>query len=90
MLSIANEVDPLIFCWVHSYVFIQQRGHTVEKEFWEGVSPDMTEGMVAATTFNASHQNSWFAFMWRRPLNSVALTAPTQKGLRKVSDGTIT
>ena len=33
-------------------------GHIVEKELREGVSPDMIEGMVVATTFNASHQIS--------------------------------
>ena len=31
----------------------------LRKRFGEGVSPDMTEGMVAALTFNASHQTSW-------------------------------
>ena len=33
--------------------------HTVEKKLWgEGVSLDVTEGMVATTIFNASHQTS--------------------------------
>ena len=31
----------------------------LRKSFGEGVSPDMTEGMVVAPTFNASHQTSW-------------------------------
>ena len=29
------------------------------KSFGEEASPDMTGGMVAATTFNVSHQTSW-------------------------------
>ena len=36
-----------------------QRKSYYRENFREGVSPDMTEGMVAATTFNASHQTSW-------------------------------
>ena len=31
----------------------------LRKSFGEGVSPNMTEGMVAAPTFNAFHQTSW-------------------------------
>ena len=50
----------------------------------------MTEGIVDATTFNASHLTSWLHFLWRRPLNSTALTAATYKGFGKVSDGTST
>ena len=38
---------------------VTRGGHTIEKEIREGVSLDMTEGMVATTTFNASHQTSW-------------------------------
>ena len=34
--------------------------------------------------------NSLTAFMWRRPLNSAALVAPTHKRLMRVSDGTST
>ena len=29
-------------------------------------------------------------FMWRRPLNSAALTTPSHRGLERVSDGTST
>ena len=29
------------------------------KSFGKGINPDMTEGTVAATTINASHQTSW-------------------------------
>ena len=50
----------------------------------------MTEGMVAALTFNATLTNLLTAFMWRRPLNSAALAAATHKGFGKVSDGTNT
>ena len=38
---------------------VTKRGHTIEKEFREGVGFDMTEGMVTTTTFNTSHQTSW-------------------------------
>jgi len=31
----------------------------LRKSFEEGVSSDMTGGMMAAPTFNASHQTSW-------------------------------
>ena len=34
--------------------------------------------------------NSLTAFMWRRPLNSVALVVPTHRGPVRVSDGTST
>ena len=37
---------------------IAKGGPTVEKKRQRGVSPDMTEGVVAALTFNASHQIS--------------------------------
>ena len=35
---------------------VTRGGHIVQKEFRGWVSSDMTEGMVAITTFNASHQ----------------------------------
>ena len=34
-------------------------GPTVEKKLRRGVNPDMTEGVVVAPMFNASHQTSW-------------------------------
>ena len=34
---------------------VTRGGHTIEKSFWEGVSPNMTKRMVAITTFNTSH-----------------------------------
>ena len=37
---------------------IARGGPTAEKEFQKGVSPDMTERVVAAPTFNASYQIS--------------------------------
>jgi len=37
---------------------IARGGPLAEKKFWRGVSPDMTEGVVAASTFNASYQIS--------------------------------
>ena len=37
-----------------------------------------------------SAANSLTAFMWRRPLNSAALIAPTHKEPKGVSDGTST
>ena len=37
---------------------IARRGPTAEKEFRRWVSPDMTERVVAAPTFNASYQIS--------------------------------
>ena len=37
---------------------ITRGGHTVEKELRKGVSPNMIEGVMAATTFNTSHQTS--------------------------------
>ena len=37
---------------------ITRGGPVVEKSFGEGASPDMTAEMVAASTFNASHQTS--------------------------------
>ena len=51
-------------------------------------SPNMTEGMVAATIL--IHPTKPPGCMWRRPLNSAVLAAPTHKGLGKVSDGTST
>ena len=38
---------------------ITRGGPAVEKSFGEEASPDMTGEMVAASTFNASHQTSW-------------------------------
>ena len=35
---------------------IARRGLAIEKKFRRGVSPNMIEGVVAALTFNASHQ----------------------------------
>ena len=35
---------------------IARGGLTIEKKFRRGVSPNMIEGVVAALTFNASHQ----------------------------------
>ena len=37
-----------------------------------------------------SAANFLVAFMWRRPLNSVALAIPTHKGLERVSDAAST
>ena len=37
---------------------ITRGGPTVEKKLWRGISVDMIEGVVAAPTFNASHQTS--------------------------------
>ena len=37
-----------------------------------------------------SAANFLVAFMWRRPLNSAVLTAPTHRGSVRVFDGTIT
>ena len=37
-----------------------------------------------------SAANSRAAFIWRRPLNSAALVAPTHRELKEVSDGTST
>ena len=37
---------------------ITKGDHTIEKEFRKRISPDMTERMVDATKFNASHQTS--------------------------------
>ena len=37
---------------------IARGGPLVEKKFQRRVSPDMTEGVVAASTFNASYQTS--------------------------------
>ena len=36
---------------------ITREGSTAEKKLQRGVSPDMTEGVVIAPTFNASHQS---------------------------------
>ena len=38
---------------------ITKRGPTVEKKLGKGISPDITGGMVATPTFNASHQTFW-------------------------------
>jgi len=37
---------------------VTKGGPIVEKELQKGVSPNMTEMMVAASTFNASYQTS--------------------------------
>ena len=50
----------------------------------------MTEGMVAVTTFNASHQTFRLHLCGEDPLNSAALAAATHKGFGKVFDGTST
>ena len=50
----------------------------------------MTEGMVAAITFNTSHQTSWLYLYGEDPLNSAALATTTHKGFGKVFDGTST
>ena len=47
----------------------------------------MTEGIVAAITFNAFHQTSWLHLCGEDPLNSAALAVATHKGFGKVSDG---
>ena len=39
----------------------------LRKSFREGVSPDVTGGMVAAFTFNASHQTSWLHLCGKDP-----------------------
>ena len=64
---------------------IARGGPTVEEKFRRGASLNMTEAVVAAPTFNASHQTSRL-FMWRRPLNNATLAAATHKGFGKVSD----
>ena len=47
---------------------VTRRGHIVEREsFREGVGPDMTERMVATTTFNASYQISWLHLCGKDP-----------------------
>ena len=38
---------------------IARGGPITEKKLRRGVSPDMTEGVIATPTFNASHQTSW-------------------------------
>ena len=38
---------------------IARGGPIAEKKLRRGVSPDMTEGVVTTSTFNASHQTSW-------------------------------
>ena len=43
------------------------RGPTAKKKFWRGVSTDMTEGVVAASTFNASHQTPWLHLCKENP-----------------------
>ena len=50
----------------------------------------MTEGMVAATTFNASHQTFRLHLCGEDPLNSAVLATATHKGFGKVFDGTST
>ena len=37
----------------------QKRSYYREKVSKRGLNPDMTEGIVAITTFNASYQTSW-------------------------------
>ena len=46
---------------------IVRGGPTIEKKFWRGVSPDMTERVVAAPTFNASHQTPWLYLCGKDP-----------------------
>ena len=38
---------------------IARGGPTAEKKFRRGVRPNMTKGVVAAPTFNASYQTPW-------------------------------
>jgi len=38
---------------------IAKGGPTTEKKLRRGIGLDMTEGVVAAPTFNASHQTLW-------------------------------
>ena len=63
VVSMAEE--PIIVPWrPHARTVRPRQWHIargdldVEKSFIEGASPDMTGGMVAASTFNASHQTS--------------------------------
>ena len=46
--------------------------------------------MVAATTFNAPHQNPLAAFMRKKPLNNTVLVAATHRRLGKTADRTST
>ena len=64
VVSMADEYI-IVLRRPHAWTVRPHQWHLLEevipqrKNFEEGVSPDMTEGMVAATTFNAFHQISW-------------------------------
>ena len=62
----------------------------VEDKYYEGTGQRKTMKYLRESCYHhikGSAANSLVAFMWRRPLNSVALTAPTHRGLERVFDG---
>ena len=62
----------------------QKRSCYWEKASERGLALTWLEG------FQCIPPNLLAAFMWRRPLNSIALAVTTHKGFEKVSDGTST
>ena len=53
-----SSVLPRLIVRPHQW-YITKGGSPAEKKFRRGISSDMTEGVVAASAFNASHQTSW-------------------------------
>ena len=65
----------------------------VEDKYQEGTRQRKAVKYLRESCYHrikCSAANSLVAFMWRRPLNNVALTAPTHRGFERVFNETST
>ena len=56
---------------------------TTEKRVRRRASPDMTEGVVATPTFNASHQTSWLHLCREDPWTVLSWSSQLTRGWRR-------